>query len=93
MPKEALRVRERTVTDEDGNESVVSETGVYCMVGMKARFKPVDVLYSGDDFALVRSTLDTAEEVSKTQEQIRLRAGDEVIITAYDLYDGKVIGS
>ena len=68
-------------------------TGVYCMVGMKARFKPVDVLYSGDDFALVRSTLDTAEEVSKTQEQIRLRAGDEVIITAYDLYDGKVIGS
>ena len=79
--------------DEDGNESVVSETGVYCMVGMKARFKPVDVLYSGDDFALVRSTLDTAEEVSKTQEQIRLRAGDEVIITAYDLYDGKVIGS
>lgn len=50
-------------------------------------------LYSGDDFALVRSTLDTAEEVSKTQEQIRLRAGDEVIITAYDLYDGKVIGS
>lgn len=39
------------------------------MVGMKARFKPVDVLYSGDDFALVRSTLDTAEEVSKTQEQ------------------------
>ncbi len=93
VPKEALRVRERTVTDEDGNESVVSETGVYCMVGMKARFKPVDVLYSGDDFALVRSTLDTAEEVSKTQEQIRLRAGDEVIITAYDLYDGKVIGS
>jgi len=78
VPKEALRVRERTVTDEDGNESVVSETGVYCMVGMKARFKPVDVLYSGDDFALVRSTLDTAEEVSKTQEQIRLRAGDEV---------------
>ena len=93
VPKEALRVRERTVTDEDGNESVVSETGVYCMVGMKARFKPVDVLYSGDDFALVRSTLDTAEEVSKTLEQIRLRAGDEVIITAYDLYDGKVIGS
>ena len=51
------------------------------------------MLYSGEDFALVRSTLDTAEEVTKTQEQIRLRAGDEVIITAYDLYDGKVIGS
>ena len=79
VPIEAVRVRERTVTDEDGVESVVSETGVYCVVGMEARFKPVNVLYSGDDFALVRSTLDAA--------------GDEVIITAYDLYDGKVIGS
>ena len=86
-------MRERTVTDEDGVESVVSETGVYCVVGMEARFKPVNVLYSGDDFALVRSTLDAAEEVTETQEKLRLRAGDEVIITAYDLYDGKVIGS
>lgn len=93
VPIEAVRVRERTVTDEDGAESVVSETGVYCVVGMEARFKPVDVLYSGDDFALVRSTLDAAEEVTETQETLRLRAGDEVIITAYDLYDGKVIGS
>ncbi len=71
----------------------MNETGVYCIVGMKARFKPVDVLYSGEDFALVRSTLDTAEEVTKSQEKIRLRAGDEVIITAYELYDGKVMGS
>ena len=93
VPIEAVRVRERTVTDEDGAESVVSETGVYCVVGMEARFKPVDVLYSGDDFALVRSTLDAAEEVTETQETLRLRAGDEIIITAYDLYDGKVIGS
>ena len=93
VPKEAVRVRERTVTDEDGAESVVSETGVYCVVGMEARFKPVEVLYSGEDFALVRSTLDTAEEVTQTQEKLRIRPGDEVIVTAYDLYDGKVIRS
>ena len=93
VPEEAVRVRERTVTDEDGTETVVSETGVYCIVGMEARFKPVDVLYSGDGFALVRSTLEDAEEVTDTQEQIRLRAGDEVIITAYDLYDGKAVRS
>ena len=93
VPEEAVRVRERTVTDEDGTESVVSETGIYCIVGMEARFKPVDVLYSGDGFALVRSTLEDAEEVTSTQEQIRLRAGDEVIITAYDLYDGKAVRS
>lgn len=93
VPIEAVRVRERTVTDEDGTESTVNETGVYCIVGMEARFKPVDVLYSGEDFALVRSTLDTAEEVTKSQEEIRLRAGDEVIITAYELYDGKIMGN
>ena len=93
VPKEAVRVRKRTVTDEDGTESTVNETGVYCIVGMEARFKPVDVLYSGEDFALVRSTLDTAEEVTKSQEEIRLRAGDEVIITAYELYDGKIMGN
>ena len=28
VPKEAVRVRERTVTDEDGTESTVNETGV-----------------------------------------------------------------
>ena len=93
VPIEAVRVRERTVTDEDGVESVVSETGVYRVGGRGARVKPVNVLYSGDDCALVRSTLDAAEEVTETQEKLRLRAGDEVIITAYDLYDGKVIGS
>lgn len=93
VPIEAVRVRERTVTDEDGVESTVNETGVYCIVGLKARFKPVDVLYSSDDFALVRSTLDSAEDLTSTQEQIRLRAGDEVIITAKDLYDGKVMDS
>ena len=92
VPIEAVRIREQTVTDEDGNETAVSETGVYCVVGVEARFKPVEVLYSGEEFALVRSTLDAAEEVTESQEQIRIRAGDEVIITAYDLYDGKVLG-
>ena len=75
VPIESVRLREETVTGEDGTETTVSQTGVYCVVGMEARFKPVDVLYSGEEFALVRSTLDRAEDV-----------------TAYDLYDGKVLG-
>ena len=58
VPIEAVRLREQTVTDEDGTETTVSETGVYCVVGVEARFKPVEVLYSGEEFALVRSTLD-----------------------------------
>ena len=90
MPIEAVRLRERTVTDDDGGETLVRETGVYCIVGMEARFKPVEVLYSDENFALVRSTLDTADTTTGLEE-IRLRAGDEVIITARDLYDGKTM--
>lgn len=92
VPIEAVRLREKTVTGEDGAETAVTETGVYCVVGTEARFKPVEVLYSGEEFALVRSTLDAAEDVTQAQEQIRIRAGDQVVVTAYDLYDGKVIG-
>ena len=92
VPIESVRLREETVAGEDGTETTVSQTGVYCVVGMEARFKPVDVLYSGEEFALVRSTLDRAEDVTAAQEQIRIRPGDQVIVTAYDLYDGKVLG-
>ena len=92
VPIESVRLREETVAGEDGAETTVSQTGVYCVVGMEARFKPVDVLYSGEEFALVRSTLDRAEDVTAAQEQIRIRPGDQVIVTAYDLYDGKVLG-
>ena len=90
VPIEAVRLREQTVTDDDGGETLVRETGVYCIVGMEARFKPVEVLYSDENFALVRSTLDTADTTTGLEE-IRLRAGDEVIITARDLYDGKTM--
>ena len=92
VPIESVRLREETVAGEDGTETTVSQTGVYCVVGMEARFKPVDVLYSGEEFALVRSTLDRAEDITAAQEQIRIRPGDQVIVTAYDLYDGKVLG-
>lgn len=50
---------------------------------MVARFKPVKVVYSGDDYALVAA--------DSEKESLRLRSGDEVIITANHLYDGKVV--
>ena len=53
---------------------------------MEARFKPVEVLYNGSSFLLVRAN------APADKEKLRLRPGDEVIITANDLYDGKVIG-
>ena len=73
VPAAAVRV------DDAGN------TGIYCVVGMNARFKPVEILYTGGDgYVLVRGLSDS--------ERTRLRPGDSVIVTAYGLYDGKVVG-
>ena len=85
VPNEALRAA-NTKVDQEGNRTAVESLGVYCVVGMEARFKPVEVLYSGDGFVLVRST------AASDQESLRLRPDDEIIISAKDLYDGKVVG-
>ena len=79
-------------TDEDGEvvyrtdgtpeqEQVV---GVYCLWGTTARFKPVEVVWQGEDYILVTP----AEGTTGTRV---LRDGDQVITAAEDLYDGKVI--
>ena len=86
VPKEALRIDTRTAQKEDGTSEETRVTGLYCVVGMEARFKPVEVLYNGSSFLLVRAN------APADKEKLRLRPGDEVIITANDLYDGKVIG-
>ena len=88
VPKEALRA-EKISLDEEGNRVVTEETGIYCVVGAEARFKPVEVVYNGDGYVLVRSTL--GDDVTDAQEKTRLRAGDEVILSAVDLYEGKVV--
>ena len=85
IPKEALRAEKVTVS-QSGERTSEAAMGVYCVVGMEARFKPVEVLYNGENFILVRST------AGEDQEKLRLRPGDEVIIAAKDLYDGKVLG-
>ncbi|MBE6989756.1 MAG: hypothetical protein E7426_03290 [Ruminococcaceae bacterium] len=72
VPATALRL------DENGS------TGVYCVVGISARFKPVTVVYRGDGYALVRP------EQSAAGTAI-LRAGDEIIITANKLDNGVVV--
>lgn len=76
VPTEALRV-------EDG------VTGVYCLVGMQAVFKPVDVVYQGDKYYLVEPAK-LADDTENTSSS-RLREGDSVLITAMELYDGKVL--
>lgn len=83
VPTEALRMATRTVTEKDGSERQEQLTGVYCLVGKEARFKPVEILHSGEGFALVSP--------AATGDLLRLRPGDEVIIAAHGLYDGKVM--
>ena len=91
VPREALRA-ERTTLDETGETAAAEQTGVYCLVGTEVRFKPVEVLYTGDGFALVRSAYDSmAGALTSTQEVLRLRAGDQVVVTGRNLYDGKVV--
>ena len=84
VPRSAVRILTETVTDEDGTELTEKTTGVYCLWGSSARFKPVDVIWQEDSYILVTP----AEGASSTRT---LRAGDEAITAAEDLYDGKVI--
>lgn len=84
IPKEALRAVKTTV-DETGAATETEMVGVYCVVGMEARFKPVNVCYTGDNFVLV----EPAAGAAKTN---LLRPGDEVIMAANDLHEGKVVG-
>ena len=76
-------VTEKEPETEETASKEVNVTGVYCVSGAKARFKPVEVLLTGDDYAVVRSAGST--------EKLRLRPGDEIIVAARDLYDGKVV--
>ena len=72
LPDKALRV------NQDG------ETGVYCLIGARAHYKGVAVIYHGDGYVLVTPT--------GTGDTDLLRQGDQVIVTTAELYDGKVIG-
>jgi hypothetical protein len=68
IPKESLRVL------EDGT------VGVYCMAGLQAEFRQVEIIYEGDSFYLV----------SISTESKGLKAGDQVFVVGEALYSGKV---
>lgn len=85
IPSEAVRTEKVTLDAETGETRTEQQTGLYCIVGMTARFKPIEVIYTDSDgYVLVQAA--TADSSTT------LRPGDKVIITAKDLYDGKVVG-
>ena len=83
VPRECLRA-ERAYLDENGRTVTEERTGIYCLVGREARFKPVEVIYSGDSFLLVAP----APDLDATRV---IRPGEQVIVAARGLFDGKVL--
>lgn len=83
IPKQALRMEKSTYTDKETSQEVQNNRlGVYALLGGRAEFKTVEVVTEGDDYYVVRST---------TDESDALRAGDEVIVRATELYDGQLL--
>lgn len=101
VPRSAVRILWEDAVDENGDPILTSDgtakqtqiTGVYCLWGNTARFKPVKILWQEESYMVVVPSEDYLSRYTqaKTKESRRLRAGDEVIIAAEDLYDGKVI--
>jgi len=101
VPRSAVRVDTQEVLDEDGqpvpdsqgNPKTQSVTCVYCLWGDTARLKPVKVLWQEDEYILVAPDEDALSAFSSEQarEGRRLRAGDQVITAAAEVYDGKVV--
>lgn len=81
--RSGIRVPARAVRMEDG------VTGVYVQVGVKAEFKPVEVLEQGEDYYLVQPRRE--ENASAAQQKKALRAGDQVIVASREIWDGKIV--
>ncbi len=95
VPKSALRVVTDTVPGAEGEEDQeVRVTAVYCRVGRMAQLKPVQVVYEGEDYYLVSPDPEALGPNLNAQqlELFSIRSGDEIIVTANNLYNGKVIG-
>ena len=83
IPKAALRMVTQESTDPETGETVQTNlVGVYTLVGGRAEFKLVEILTEESDFYVVSPA---------TEGRAVLRAGDEVIVRATGLYDGKLL--
>lgn len=101
VPRSAVRVDTQPVTGEDGEPVLDGEgqprtrsvTCVYCLWGNTARLKPVNVVWQEEEYLLVTPDAEALEGFSSelARESRRLRAGDQVITAAADIYDGMVI--
>ncbi len=81
--RDGIRVPTAAVRMEDG------QAVVYVKVGVFAEKKPVTVLAQGEDYYLVSPLL--PKDATAAQQKKALRAGDAVVITGEEIWDGKVL--
>lgn len=94
VPKQAIRTIDVTTTDPDTGEQIATgekEVGIYVLTGAVAEWRAINILVDEGDYCLVETPLPS--NPTSTQLKTQLRAGDEVIVSATDLYDGKVVSS
>ncbi len=77
----ALRFKSTQDQTPDGTYSASTETGVYVVNGMTAKFVPVNIVYSTSGYAI-------CEDVKKDGS---LKLYDEIIVKGKNIYDGKII--
>ena len=90
VPKKAVRTEERAVTDPETGETTTKQViGVYVLTAAQAEFKAVDILADDGDYYLVQAVL--PDVPTDNQLKTAFRAGDKVIVSSDELYDGKVM--
>lgn len=92
VPKQAIRTIDVTALDPDTGEQVPTgetQVGLYVLTGRQAEWRSVNILVDDGDYCLAESLL--SDNPSASERKKVLRAGDEVIVAAADLFDGKVV--
>lgn len=57
-------------------------TGIFVLVGVQIQFKPVNVLFSKDDYMII---------VPNSEKRASLMANEQVVIEGKELFDGKIV--
>jgi len=77
---DGLRINKEALRITNGTQ------GVYTISGNTVRFKKVEIIYTSDDYYLVKQLKSTDKDYASS-----LMLYDNVIIGGKDLYDGKII--
>jgi len=66
----------------DALRTIDGQTGVYVLIGVQAKFKRVQIMYSVDNYKIIRYDNSSTDNVWLY---------DEVITRGKNLYDGKIV--